>query len=605
MILRPAILTALLVACEAAMVAQGLSPEKVAALPAFMDATVPKLMEQGRVVGTAVAVVHRGRIILLRGYGESRLDTGASVDASRTLFRIGSVSKVLTTAAALQMVETGALDLHRDVRAYLPDVALRYGATTHQLLTHTAGLGEKFAGAFTGSPAHLQTLSEHFRRYPPTQAFPPGSAYSYSSYNYALAGLLVERLSGLTYEEYMADRIFRPLKMTATTAHQPPAPNLTDDLARGYRAVDGRQEALAYRFTQTGPAGGISASAADIGRFMLAVLGDGSLEGGRILSPESVALMFAPQYTPDPRIPPRAYAFLHWVTHGQRLMHHDGTLGDQIGVMVLAPADRFGIFVASNGSPDDGNQIGNQLLDPLLAYLVGPAAPSPPPPAPLPGALRRARRFGGTYRDYHHTRNDMSRLRALMPMIQSRVIVESDGAIRWKGQRWLEVEPLVFRSADSPDHIVFREDGQGAIVELHAWGATYERIGWAEQAPFHLGLLASCVIACLAYLVRTLRTLRRRGTLQEGRLARGCAVFVATTNLAFVVGLALVLREFGSITPLPLPIVLWLSLPAFAGRAWSKQWWTRGERVGYSTLAVFAAAFIVFLNYWKLLGFRY
>jgi hypothetical protein len=347
---------------------------------------------------------------------------------------------------------------------------------------------------------------------------------------------------------------------------------------------------------------------------MVALLEGGSAGNDRILSPGSVKTLLAPQYTPDPRIPPRGYAFLHWFTHGQRLQHHDGTLGDQIGVMVLAPSDRFGIFVASNA--EGGNQVGNALLEPLLTHQLGPSVP-PSPPTPLPDALRRAPHVAGTYRDYHHTRNDMSRIRAIMPMLQSRVIVETDGAIRWKGRRWLEIEPLVFRSADSPDHIVFKEDDRGDITALHAWGATYQRIGWIEQTPFHLGVLALCVIAFLVYpLSRLIRLLRRGYTESEGRVARGCAGFVAPANLAFVIGLLSSLRNLGATVPLPLSFVLLLSLPlasvaatallpAFAVRAWSNKWCTFGERLGYSTFAVFAVTFMTILNYWKLLGARY
>ena len=385
---------------------------------------------------------------------------------------------------------------------------LRYGVTTHQLLTHVTGLLQRFAGGYTDAAGQLQPLPDHLRRFTPAQVRPPGQAYSYSNYNTALTGLVVERLSGRTYADYLAERIIKPLKMTGTTAHQPPEPNLAGDLARGYRWTGGRQVPIAYNYTQTVPAGGVSATAADMGRLMLALLGDGSVDGERILTPASVNAMLAPQYTPDPHIPARAYEMTHWVAHGQHLLHKDGTLGDQVAVMLLAPADRFGIFIASNASPDVS--LGNQLLEPLLTYFFGPAAPTPPP-APLPDARARAPRFAGSYRSYSRTRDEMSQLRALMPMLQSRVAAEPDGAIRWNGRRWLEVEPLLFRSVDSPDYIVFRENDHGDIVELDAWGATYERVGWREQAPFHLAVLAICVIAFLAYpLARGLRAIRRR-----------------------------------------------------------------------------------------------
>jgi hypothetical protein len=426
----------------------------------------------------------------------------------------------------------------------------------------------------------------------------------------------------MTYEEYMASRVFNPLGMSATTARQPPDQYLAKDLARGYRWTGNGQEAVPQRFGSTDPAGGISTTAADVGRFMRALLGDGSVENGRILRPEFVKKLLDPQYTPDPRIPPRAYGFLHWLTHGRRLQHHDGTLGDHIAVLVLAPDERLGIFVASNSA---NNDIGNQLLEPLLTHLFGPARPAPPPLAVPPDALQRARRFAGTYRDYRHTPDDMTRLMALMPVIQSRVTVEPDGAIRWKGHRWVEVEPMVFRStdrpdysADGPDYIVFRQDDRGTIMELHAWGATYERIGWMEQAPFHLSLFACCVLTFLGYATsRGLRALRRRTKPEAGIVARRFAVMVAVLNILFIAGLPAFFATARASTPFPRGVLtLWLLLPVasvavtallpgFAATAWREGSWTRGERFRYSTFVVFAIAFMTFLNYWKLLGLRY
>jgi hypothetical protein len=285
----------------------------------------------------------------------------------------------------------------------------------------------------------------------------------------------------------------------------------------------------------------MTTTAADMGRFLLAVLGDGSVEGGRMLSAASLATMLAPQYTPDPRIPAMAYGFSHIVAHGQRLLYRGGTLGDQAAMVVLAPVDRFGFFVASNSLPG----LGDFLFEPLMTHLFGPAVP-PPAPTPLADARQRAPRYAGTYRDYKRTHHEMADMRALMPIIQSRVTDGPDGAIEWRGRQWLEIEPLVFRSANSADVIVFRENAQGDITELHAGGATYERIGWWEQTPFHLAILFPCLIAFVAYpLGRAFRTIRRRPASPDGRLARGCAVFVALLNLVFLGGLAATARDLG------------------------------------------------------------
>ena len=201
--------------------------------------------------------------------------------------------------------------------------------------------------------------------------------------------------------------------------------------------------------------------------------------------------------------------------------------------------------------------VGDFLFEPMMTHLAGPAA-APPPPVPLPNARQRAPRFAGSYRTYRQVRNEMTRLRSLMPMSQSRVSIEPDGAIRWQGRQWLEVEPLVFRSIDSVDYIVFRENERGEITGV----GPYERISMLEQMPFHLAVLLSCVIAFLGYLSSAaIRALRRQPSTPEGRAARRCAVLVAGLNLMFIFGLPMFIRDLGAITPLPLAIVLWLSLP--------------------------------------------
>ena len=201
-----------------------------------------------------------------------------------------------------------------------------------------------------------------------------------------------------------------------------------------------------YSYIYPSPAGALSTTAGDMGRFMLALLGDGSAQGAPVLTPASATALLAAQFTPDPRIPAAAYGFGHLMWHGHRLVYRDGTLGDQHGTLILVSEDRLGIFIASNSLPG----LGDFLYAPMMTHLFGDADP-PLPALARPGASERAARLAGTYRDYHHTRSDLSRVRALMPMIQARLTVDGDGALRWQGRRWLEVEPSVFRREDAHD----------------------------------------------------------------------------------------------------------------------------------------------------------
>ena len=139
----------------------------------------------------------------------------------------------------------------------------------------------------------------------------------------------------------------------------------------------------------------------------------------------------------------------------------------------------------------------------------------------------------------------MSRLRALMPMIQARLTVDGDGALRWQGRRWLEVEPSVFRREDAHEYIVFRTGERGEAAELHSGNGTYERIGWLEQTAFHGVLLVACVVAFLTYAgFRLVALLRRRATQAEGRIGTPHGgVRRRRSNLVFLAALAPSLRE--------------------------------------------------------------
>jgi CubicO group peptidase (beta-lactamase class C family) len=589
--------------------AQGPASDKINTVPDFLDKTIPRIMEEQHVAGAAVAVVAGDRSIYLRGFGDAILDSRRPVDPAGTAFRIGSVSKLFTAIAALQLVDEGKLDLQRDIRAYLPELTLQAPTTMHQLLTHTAGLDERFAGAYTESTV-LPSLSEHLRLHPPQQVITPGTGYSYSNYNFAVAGAVIEAVSRQRYEQYVAERVFAPLQMRSTTAYQPPPGDLAAKVARGYRWTGDRQEALPARYTFSSPSGGVTTSAADMSRVLRALLAEGTIEGVRILSPVSVRMLVASQYTPHPRIPAAAYGWLHWQTRGRELLFKDGTLGDQVGVVILDPAGQLGIFLASNALP--GIEV---LVGPLMTHLYGPPI-APAAPVPLPNAAQRQARYAGVYRDFHHTRNDLSRLRALMPMIQTRVSANPDSSLQWKGRRWVEVEPLLFQSADGGDYMVMRQDTNGDPVELHAWGGTYQRIGFFEQAPFHIAVFLACVLASAIYLVTLLRG-RRVGTPPgANRAARYAGAFLSLVNITFAGGLIVLFMDLGASVPLPLPTKLWLALPMVAlvltvlvvplvGAAWRSDWWRFRERVSYSAMVAASIAFMVFLNYWKLLGFNY
>jgi len=315
--------------------------------------------------------------------------------------------------------------------------------------------------------------------------------------------------------------------------------------------------------------------------------------------------LLRPQFRDHPSLPGVTYGFHEWRTHRRVLLHQDGTLDDQVGVILLDPGNAFGLFVASNSNPG----IGNQLLEPVLAHLYGPE-----PAVPAPAAIRssgHAEEVAGVYVDLDRTRHDLSSGRAIMPMLQSRVVAAGD-TIWWAGRQWTEVAPYVFQAPDSAEPLVFR-DSAGAMPVMQTWNTTYERVGWTRQAPVHAVFAAACMLVFVASAVRHLVTRRRW---RQGRAAQWLGLAVALANVAFAVWFTVSLRELGSSTPLPALDVAFLTLgvaaaagaallPGFAFSAWREGWWTRGSRAAFTLLAVSAVAFAAWLDYWKLLGFRY
>ena len=486
-------------------------PGAIDSLPGVVDAAARRLMAEQHAPGAALAIVHAGRVLMLRAYGTGNVERGTPVDASRTLFRVGSVTKPLTAAAVLQLVDAGRLDLHRDIRDYLPRLPLRVRVTAHQLLTHTAGFDEKFAGGFTLAPEHLQPLATYLPRFA-HQAIPPGRYFSYGSTNYAVAGWLLETLSGTPYEEAIAARLFTPLGMSATTARQPPEEALLAGRVHGY-AWDGAQyHALPFRYTQTGPAGAVSTTAADMSRFMLAILGDGSLDG------VARAVAGIARRAPAPAVPRSSVA-----------ARRDLRVSRVAHARPRAAASRRHARRSGRRHPARSGQrvravrgVEQQSRDRQSAARADAHAPVRPRaggPGPEGGPRFRPRRTKWrACMSIWIGRGTTCRASArIMPMLQSRVAAAGD-TIWWAGRQWTEVAPYVFQAPGSAEPLVFR-DSAGAMPVMQTWNTTYERVGWTRQAPVHLVFVAACMLVFVASAVRFVVTRRRW---REGRAAR-CA----------------------------------------------------------------------------------
>jgi CubicO group peptidase (beta-lactamase class C family) len=204
---------------------------------AFLDGLVPMQLQREDVAGAVIVVVKDGKVLVSKGYGFADVKKRIPVSPDATLFRPGSISKAFTWTAVMQLVEQGKLNLDRDINDYLDfQVPHTFGCpvTLRNLMTHTAGFEEVIKDLGADRADELPTLQRFIKSHEPHQIYSPGTIPAYSNYGADLAGYIVQRVSGLPFEQYIQQNIFGPLGMTRATFVQPLPDPLKPMMSNGY-----------------------------------------------------------------------------------------------------------------------------------------------------------------------------------------------------------------------------------------------------------------------------------------------------------------------------------------------------------------------------------
>jgi CubicO group peptidase (beta-lactamase class C family) len=637
----PAATVAVVVFATAAFGAEpapaGAAPTGVFADPleveAFVDGVMAEQLKSYHIPGATVAVVAGGDLLFAKGYGYADLATHRPVVAERTLFRPGSVSKVITWTAVMQLVEEGKVDLDADVNEYITDFKIppAFGEpiTVANLMTHTAGFEDSPEGIFAARAEDLKPLATYVKENVPARVFPPGEIPAYSNYGTALAGYLVEVVSGAPFEQYVEENIFEPLGMARSTFREPVPAALEADVAAGYSFEDGVFQPQHFEWVQPYPAGSLSATAKDMARFMAAHLQEGRYGSGRILGEAAAREMHRRLFTPDPRVNGWAHGFIEITVNDERAIWHAGDTIYFHTALALFPERGVGVYVSYN-SPD-GSPARLDLID-AFAGRYFPAAKEPAP-EPGPGAADAAARYAGSYVASRGTFTEIWKLISFLS--PHKVGVTPDGYLLAPGGmgrppcRYVELEPGTFRCVEADgtlgDKLVFAVDGSGRVTYAFFGNdptSVLIKVPWYRGASFHQAVLAACLLLFLtaiftwpiSWLIGRRRQRPRDPLL--ARLARRGAWCLSLLNVVFVVAATCFFDRVAVLFGLPaglkaalvLPVVtsvLAVGVVVLAVVAWVKSFWRVRGRIHYTLVALAAAAFVLWLNYWNLLGFRY
>jgi CubicO group peptidase (beta-lactamase class C family) len=440
-----------------------------------LEAVVDGLLERriGDVTpGAAVAIVRSDETLLTKGYGTADVDEDTAVRPEETAFRVGSVGKLVTFTAVMQGVERGILDLDEEVNTYLADSAVTVPerddepVTLRHLGTHTAGFESALDPNIVADPDALTSLETLLDTQQPTRVRPPGKLVGYSNYGAALAGHVVAEAHETTFEEYVQSNIFGPLGMTHSTFAQPIPDDHPGTLAAGHATGGDGFETSDDVFINMRPAGSLSATATDMATFMRAHLGNGAVDGSRLLRTETARTMHDRHHVRHPAVTNWRYGFHEYGDPDGSLIGHSGGTVSFTSQLVLAPKHDLGIFVNYNSNSDE---LPAAVVDDIVAELGLQPAETAPTPTSKPGGRARLESVAGEY--------SASYLPDTGPLhvvdVLDSVVVEpaENGRLRTKrlngtSREWVETDPYVFDEVGGPDRLAF-EIEDGTVTAMH------------------------------------------------------------------------------------------------------------------------------------------
>jgi CubicO group peptidase (beta-lactamase class C family) len=577
----------------AASAAAPLSPLTREDLEPWLDGFMGFALERGNIAGAVVVVIKDGQVLLQRGYGYSDVEKRTPVDPETTLFRPGSVSKLFTWTAVMQLVEQGKLDLDADVNKYL-DFRIPQGPdgepiTLRNIMTHTPGFEEAVKELITDDPSLLVSVGDSVKRWVPNRIFKAGTMPAYSNYATALAGYLVERTSGLAFDDYLDQHIFGPLGMRNSSFRQPLPEALLANMSKGYEEASGKPQK--YELISMAPAGSLAATGSDMARFMIAHLQNGAFGEQRILADETARKMHGSPLTIIPGLNRMVLGFYESDTNGRRAISHGGDTQYFHSDLHLFIDDGVGYFISVNSGGKEGaagplrGAFFRQFSD---RYLPGPDFTGTIDAAT---AKEHAQAIAGTY--VMARRADSSLISVLNIAQPLKVVVNEDGSIslpllrglNGEPVKWHEISPFVWTDSAGKDRLA-AEVVDGRVTRFSA--GMLGPIIMLERAPaakagawLMPAAVASLLALALTVIFWPVGALVRRHyrkplpfTGRDARAYRWVRIGALASLTAFVAWGSIVVAMFEDLALLTASMDLWLeilhvvgSIAVFAGLA--------------------------------------
>jgi len=631
----------------------------------FMDELISSQMRLNKIPGASVVVIQKDKVLFSKGYGVADVKGKIKVDPEKTIFKIGGLSSLPVMFALMQLVEQGKIDLDVDINQYLDKIQLpqtfEQPVTARHLLNRTGGFDVMTSiGGTVKTAKDRDPLEEYVEKVMPARIYSPGEVVNYApdSYDILLAGYLVQKVSGVPFEEYFELNVFPLLDADRSTFRQPLPESLAVDLSTEFDLQGPYAIPMAQNYYSAHPIDNLSSTAHDMARFMMALLNNGRIGDQVVLKESSIDALMNSPFSMDERMSPQVSTWTGFKYDGIRgLMMIDFASDGFNGIFYIFPEKQVGIVLLANSFP---GKVFLTLATKFSERYIPPSADAAVSAAPSTEAVSMTNedleRFSGFY---HRTGLPEKTLwkTALIQGIWETIKVapnESGGLITRGGigeytyeQNWTPIKPNVFAftgekktpwnfyNFDSDDYITFREDSEGRITYIYAGQTSYERMEWYEDAPLHILLWVIGLGIFLTYIYQeiilwlwkwwNIPPYEEKGKLEPSRLYYATRIVPAVAGLLGAVMimflLSLLLMDISWLlkyspdqqtailrTIMTLPMILLGIVPfvvAGAVLVWVRKYWTIKDRIYYTLAAVAAVVAVWQFSVWNVMFYQF
>ena len=560
--------------------------------------------------------------------GSAKIESQLAV-SEHTRYQLGSIGKLMTAIAVLQQVDQGNLDLNTDISEYISDLGLEFKSgdtplTLHCLLTHSCGFNDVNIGYMAKDAESILPLEQFILQSNPGLFQPPGTDINYSNYSYALAGLIVQKVTGTEFSMYVNENIFNPLGMANSTLEFPEAYESIDTYANAYlKTADGFEEVQIYP-RHAVPAGSLVSTAEDMGLFISALF----KHDARLLSESSWDLFYTQQFTNHSLLNGYAYGLEHQNVNGLDAWAKGGMLPGMLSHILIVP-DTYAIFSVVNTDDDNFGEIFFKTLFDKTRNDISLQLE-------ISEGISTAK-YSGVYRDKRYNRhteeNIISLFRGAFEVYDNQ---NQDTLVVYHNGRWHSYVPTedgVFQNTDLPyEYLVFKEDSKGNVEALYrnvnigglSIPSSYEPTRWYNSPSFIndiYGIIPIFTFTGLFFILASLFVRLMRAWMKDffkSKIlpARFLVLFSAVIILhmvhtyfvpfqllwnsqEFLLGYTSSFKVVSLLGYLLIPLAIGLGV--YLGKIWKKRLGSLFSRIYVSLVETSIVIHLVFLFYWNFL----